>query len=96
PWVTGTRFHAEQYAWERLPANGHSFVRCGRETRLAWVQTCADETFVLGGIGDLVVLKSSGSEFHGFPRDRYTTLAEADDRVLATSVTAHWRYDDPG
>ena len=40
------------------------------------------------------MLKSTGSEFHGFPRDRYTTLAETDDRILATSVTARWRYTD--
>jgi urate oxidase len=92
PWVDGTWLHAEQYAWERLPANGHSFVRSGRETRTAWVQTYGDDTFVLAGLTDLVLLKSTGSEFHGFPRDRFTTLAETDDRVLATSVTATWRY----
>ena len=28
------------------------------------------------GSSDLVVLKTTDSEFHGFPRDRYTTLAE--------------------
>ncbi len=92
PWVTGTWFAAEHYAWERLPANGHSFVRSGQETRTAWVQTYGEERFVLAGLKDLVVLKSTGSEFHGFPRDRFTTLAETDDRVLATSVTATWRY----
>lgn len=92
-WVSGTWFHAEQFGWERLPANGHSFVRTGEATRTAWVQTYGDETFVLAGLSDLVVLKSTGSEFHGFPRDRYTTLGETDDRILATSVTATWRYD---
>jgi urate oxidase len=91
-WVTGTWFAAEEFAWERLPANGHSFVRSGQETRTAWVQTYGDDRFVLAGLKDLVVLKSTGSEFHGFPRDRFTTLAETDDRILATSVTATWRY----
>ena len=28
----------------------------------------------------------------GFPRDRYTTLPETDDRIMATMVTATWRY----
>jgi len=92
PWVTGTWFAAEQYSWDRLPANGHSFVRSGQETRTAWVQTYGEDRFVLAGLKDLVVLKSTGSEFHGFPRDRFTTLAETDDRILATSVTATWRY----
>lgn len=91
-WVRGTWFHAQQFGWERLPANGHSFVRTGEATRTAWVQTWGDETFVLGGLCDLVVLKSTGSEFHGFPRDRFTTLRETDDRILATSVSATWRF----
>jgi urate oxidase len=47
---------------------------------------------VLAGLTDLVVLKTTGSEFWGFPRDRYTTLAETRDRILATAVTARWRY----
>ena len=35
---------------------------------------------------------STGSEFWGFPRDRYTSLTETTDRVLVTAVTARWRY----
>ena len=45
------------------------------------------------GIKDLVVLKSTGSEFHGFLKDEYTTLQETNDRILATSLVARWRYD---
>jgi urate oxidase len=47
---------------------------------------------VLSGLTDLTVLKSTGSEFKGFLQDRFTTLAETDDRVLATSLTAWWRW----
>src|SRR5699024_10035489 len=54
------------------------------------------ETVVFGGLRDLAVLKTTGSEFHGFPRDRFTTLAETRDRILATSVTARWRYVHSG
>src|SRR4029077_1330140 len=32
------------------------------------------------------------SEFAGFLRDGYTTLAQTSDRILATSLTARWRY----
>lgn len=96
PWVTGTMLTVERFGWERLPQNGHSFVRSGQETRVASVETDADTTVVRAGLTDLVVLKSTGSEFHGFPRDRYTTLAETDDRVLATSVSATWRYEHLG
>ena len=47
---------------------------------------------MVSGLTDLVVLKTTGSEFWGFPRDAYTTLEETDDRILATAVTARWRY----
>jgi urate oxidase len=97
-WVTGGRWEAEQFGWQRILVDGrphdHAFVRTGQETRTTVVQMAGDSTHVVSGLKDCTVLKSSGSEFHGFARDRYTTLAETDDRILATSVTAGWRYTD--
>ena len=78
-WVDGGRFEAEQFSWERIGVDGvphdHAFVRTGRETRQTVVQLDGEEAFVVSGLKDCIVLKSTGSEFHGFPRDRYTTLA---------------------
>jgi urate oxidase len=51
-----------------------------------------DSEWVVSGLGGLTLLKSTGSEFWGYPKDRYTTLPETRDRVLATAVEAHWRY----
>ena len=48
---------------------------------------------MVSGFQDLTVLKSTGSEFKGFLVDEYTTLQETDDRVMATSLTARWRYE---
>lgn len=56
------------------------------------MQKIDGKTHVTAGLKDLVVLKSTGSEFHGFPRDKYTTLIETNDRIMATSVTGRWRY----
>ena len=50
---------------------------------------------VLAGLEDLVVMKTAKSAFEGFPRDRYTTLKETSDRLLATAVRATWRYSRP-
>jgi urate oxidase len=50
---------------------------------------------VEAGVEDLVVMKTARSGFSGFPRDRYTTLREVDDRIMATKVTAIWRYTSP-
>jgi urate oxidase len=48
---------------------------------------------VSAGIETLALLKTTGSGFEGFLRDRYTTLPETGDRILATEVSARWRYD---
>jgi urate oxidase len=99
-WVSGSTLSAEQYLWERIQVDGdghdHSFVRSGRETRTTVITRDGDETTVVSGLKDCTVLKSTGSEFHGFPRDRYTTLPETTDRILATSLTATWRYTGTG
>ncbi len=41
------------------------------------------------------MLASTGSEFKDFLRDEFTTLPDTDDRILATSLTAVWRYSTP-
>lgn len=99
-WVSGGVFSAEAFAWERIGVDGvphdHAFVRSGRETRTTEVTLDGEATTVVSGLKDCTVLKSTGSEFHGFPRDRYTTLPETTDRILATSLTATWRYTGLG
>lgn len=95
-WITGGRWEIEKYSWARIPTaegeHDHSFVRSGTEVRTVVVQREGDEVFVVAGLQDLTVLKSTASEFVGFTRDTYTTLPEATDRILATDVTARWRY----
>ena len=96
PAATGARVEVEEYPWDRIPVDGeghdHAFVRVDGGVRTTVVDVTAEATLVESGLKDLVVLKSTGSEFRGFLRDDYTTLAEADDRVLATSLTATWGY----
>jgi urate oxidase len=87
------RVTVEQYPWERL--GGHSFSRSGREVRTATVSHDGSDSWVVCGLHDLTVLNSAGSEFWGFATDRYTTLAETTDRILATSVNAQWRHARP-
>ncbi|HEX6148507.1 factor-independent urate hydroxylase [Nocardioides sp.] len=98
PAATGCWVRVEQYAWDRIPVGGaghdHAFVRRGSEVRTAEVDVSEAGPTVRSGITDLVVLKSTGSEFKGFLRDEYTTLPDADDRILATSLTASWRHAD--
>jgi urate oxidase len=94
--VTGARIEIEEFAWERAVIDGvehdHAWTRRGPEIRTAAITVDASGEHVIGGIKELVLLKSTGSEFFGFLKDEYTTLEETHDRVMATSLTAHWRF----
>ena len=92
PQISRATVTIEAYAWERL--GPHSFRRTGDATRTA-VVTVGDSTQVVSGVTGLVLLNTTGSEFAGFARDRYTTLAETTDRILATAVDARWRHVSP-
>ena len=104
PAASAAQIRVEEYAWDRIPVTGpegpvghdHSFVRRGTETRTGVVTVegrgDGQRAWVVSGLQDLVVLKSTGSEFHGFLKDEYTTLPETHDRVMATSLTARWRH----
>jgi urate oxidase len=99
PQVGRARVTIEAYPWVRLHHAGspspHAFARVGGQIRTASV-TCGDgAAWVVSGLRDLVLLKTTDSEFRGFYRDRYTTLAPTTDRVMATSVTAQWWHSDP-
>jgi urate oxidase len=89
--------HIAEHGWQRLAtdkgAHDHAFERGSGEMRTAHVKTTrGGAKAVVSGIRDLVILKSARSAFTGYPRDRYTTLPETEDRILATSMTARWRY----
>ncbi len=89
--ITRARVTIAEYGWSRL--GPHSFQRRNDVTRTARVVHDAEAgTSVVAGVADLVVLNTTNSEFWGFPCDEYTTLAETRDRILATEVTASWRY----
>ena len=72
--------------------HGQAFVRQGPDARTSAVTIDRHTTMVEAGISDLVVLKSSHSAFSGFLRDELTTLPDTRDRLLATALTATWRY----
>ena len=91
PAAASAQVRVEQYAWDRL--GRHAFSRRGGEVRTCVVEVGRETVQVTSGLHDLMLLKSTGSEFKGFLVDEFTTLAEADDRILATSLTAEWRHD---
>ena len=102
--VRSARVEIEQFGWERVLVDGaehdHTWVRRGPEVRTAAVTVEGSgedqRTWIIGGIKDLTILKSTGSEFHGFLQDPYTVLEPTTDRVMATSLDASWRFSSSG
>src|SRR3954468_14332631 len=99
PKVTRARIGLVAHPWERLAAQGgapheHAVQRGAGGGPGAAVAGGADGAFeVEAGIDGLVVLKTTGSGWEGYLRDEYTSLAETDDRIMATEITARWTYE---
>ena len=89
--------HLEAHGWDRVNVGAaphdHAFRRSSAERRIVEVSAERGTASVSAGIEALALLKTTGSGFEGFLRDQYTTLRETADRILATEVSARWRYD---
>lgn len=94
--VTSVHVETLERVWERQivegKPSGTNFVSSGKG--IPWTQTVAtrDSIETASGIRELVLLKTSGSAWEDFLRDDLATLPDANDRLLATSLTARWVY----
>jgi urate oxidase len=99
--VSRTDAEIAQSAWRRIDVAGRphptAFESAGDELRRAGVTVFRQGRAprVCGGLGNLLILKTTDSAFTGFVRDRYTTLPEVTDRILATQLSAEWDFDRP-
>jgi urate oxidase len=87
-------------AWNHLATNGKAhpttFTLSSAENQLTNVAQRRDgAASITSGLENLVILKTAGSEFVGFLKDSLTTLPEATDRLLGTSLQAKWKYTSP-
>ena len=82
--------------WQRYQNEAATFVGGGEErsTVTYSIERRGDDfrERLSAGIGNLLILKTAKSGFEGFPRDRYTTLKDTADRLLATRLEATWDY----
>jgi len=86
-----------QHRWTRMTVDGkphpHSFFRDGNEKRVVQADAIEGKGIeIKSGISELLVLKSTGSQFHSFVRNDFTTLPEVYDRILSTSVDSNWSW----
>lgn len=97
PQVSRSTISIREHHWVPIPTDGgparDAFLRLGDLTRTAVIGATRDGRLTVdGGIEDLTVMKTARSAFAGFPRDAFTTLHDTDDRIMATKVSATWRY----
>ncbi|PWA95894.1 uricase-2 [Artemisia annua] len=82
--------------WERISIDGqphdHGF-KLGSERHTTEVILNKNGALrVTSGVDGLALLKTTQSGFEGFIRDQNTILPETRERMLATEVSASWRY----
>jgi urate oxidase len=94
PQVSKAAIEIQSHPW--LRHGPFSFTGGGAQRRLARITLAREGAergpVVQAGVAGCVMLKTTGSAFEGYIKDRYTTLKEASDRILATSLEALWTY----
>lgn len=103
--LTGVDVSIHKLKWSRvvLPdgPHKHSFLRDGSEIRTVYLEArrgpggAPITTTLQGGLKDLLVLKSTGSAFHGFYKDEFTTLVPVNDRIFSTSIDMVYSFNVP-
>jgi urate oxidase len=97
PQVSAARIKAWENAWDHLAVGGKphptTFMQSSGERQTTEVAGTRNGALVVhSGLDNLVILKTSGSEFAGYIKDPLTTLPESQDRLLGTSLSARWKY----
>ena len=91
PTVRRARIRLKEFGWERY--NDGGFIRGSQDVRTATITYDGTHVWAIGGLTNLALFQSVGSQFHGFAKDAYTTLPPTKDRTYATLVTADWRHE---
>lgn len=91
PQVTAAVIEVAEHVWQRH--GRFSFVAGGDHRRIARAWVSETRTNVESGVKGFVLLRTAGSAFEGYPRDRFTTLKETRDRIFCTSLDAAWDYN---
>jgi urate oxidase len=99
PQVSAAMIELTQSAWQRIAINGkphdHAFTSAGPQLRYARavLDRSGQQPGLRGGVRELMVLKTTASEWRDFVADRYRTLKDTRDRIMATKIDADWEYN---
>ncbi|XP_068343377.1 uricase-2-like isoform X3 [Pyrus communis] len=82
--------------WERAYVDGqpheHGFKLGSEKHTTEVIFEKSGALWLTSGIEGLSLLKTTQSGFEGFIRDKYTALPDTRERILATEITASWKY----
>lgn len=96
PQVTTAIVRIVEKPWERIDVDGqpheHGFKLGSEKHTTEAIVKKSGASQLTSGIEGLSLLKTTKSGFEGFVRDQFTALPETRERMLATEVTASWRY----
>ena len=99
PQVSAALIELTQASWQRIAIDGkphdHAFTSAGPQLRYArgTLGRSGREPTLLGGVRGMLVLKTTASEWRDFVDDRYRTLKDARDRIMATRIDGDWTYN---
>lgn len=99
PQVSAAVVELMQSCWQRIDVDGrphdHAFTSGGPQLRYAkaMLDRASQQPVLIGGVRDLQLLKTTASEWRDFVDDRYRTLKDTRDRIMATKVNTDWTYN---
>jgi urate oxidase len=83
--------------WRHIEADGETYATAfthDGDSKETTVVTYSRDSgiLVVSGFEEKWLLKTANSAFHGFLKDRLTTLKETSDRLFGTLAKAEWQY----
>jgi urate oxidase len=97
PQIEGAGARIRSTGWvpieSALGKQSAAFIQTGPEVDTSMAtQARGKAAQMIAGLDQVTILKTAGSAFSGFKRDRLTTLKETEDRLLGTAMTANWTH----
>ena len=94
PQVSACETSLSQQVWRRLLDSPHAFTADQRMTPTTTVKVASDgRADICSGFERLLIAKTTESGFSDFDRSELRTLADTEDRILCTEISAKWRYE---
>ena len=99
PRFTKVSIEIVESLWSRLAPGGkphpQAFQSAGTHRHTATVARTPQTATLFSGLKNLLILKTTDSEFTGYIKDEFTSPPETRDRIFATELDARWLYVGP-